>query len=208
VRALLLVVLVCALTACGDERPEARAPDDDLFVLDEAERRAFEKRLAGELAAAPARRDRQLRANRNALDRVPPFPGAVLHAERRQGTDVDEPEGDDELEYAVFVEQEVEPYSRFELVTADRWSTYRHYLLPRGTGTTTVQRHYARALRGWVHRARERGTSAVGGHALYADDYWRNGRCIWVHVGLAESSLPPARTLVVATSAEKRADCL
>ena len=208
--ALVLLASGALASGCeaGDRAATPPALTDDAFVLDEAERRKFRLRLERELAGAPARRERQVRANRQALDALPVFPGAVVRHERHQGQDNDdEPFGTEEFEYQLFVEREARPYARYELVTSDSWSTYRTYLLPRGAASVAVKRHYARVFRGWLHLARERMRSAAG-HAIYADDYWRAGRCIWVHVGMADSTLPPARTLTVATDAAPRGDCV
>jgi hypothetical protein len=144
--------------------------------------------------------------------RVRADPGKVLGAEvvreTQQGNDESDERADD-LEYEIYVEQTVTSYARFELVTASTWSTYRVYELPAGSKTQAVFRHYLGGLRGWRHFARERGRSAVGSHAMFADDYWRAGRCVWVHIGFADQPpVPPRRTLTVATSPEPARDCV
>jgi hypothetical protein len=144
--------------------------------------------------------------------RVRVDPGKVLGAEvvreTQQGNDESDERADD-LEYEIYVEQTVRSYARFELLTASTWSTYRVYELPAESETQAVFRHYLGGLRGWRHFARERGRSAVGSHAMFADDYWRAGRCVWVHIGFADQPpVPPRRTLTVATSAEPARDCV
>lgn len=210
VRAWSLVLAVSMLAACGGQTaaPQGTSTGHDPFVLSEDQQRRFEQRLAREFTAAPRRRDRDIRANRSGLDRLRLFPGAVLRDERHQGNEVDDATDGEELLYALYVSEHARPYERYELVTADSWSTYRHYLLPRATDTIAVKQHYARLFRGWAHVARERGVSALGGHQFFADDYWRDGRCVWVHVGSREGPLPAARTLVVATMANRRGECV
>jgi hypothetical protein len=207
--AALLVLVGC--TGGDGEHEAGSLPSDfeDLGTLEEGERREFAARLRNDLRDAEARRRRQLNANAVVLDRLDRLPGAQLVAEQHQGDDTSELDvPDDEFEYRLYLESTVRPYTRFELVTADRWNTYRRYRLPTGVSTHAVHRFYARQLQGWAHLARERERHRAG-HQVYADDFWRNGRCIWVHVGLTESpDIAGRRTLTVATSANTRDACV
>ena len=174
-----------------------------------AEQRAeYDARIARELEEAVVRRDRQLRVNREVLDALEPFPGAERVSEEHQGNEESGLDvSDEELDYQVYASEVIRPYLRYELLTADSWSSYRRYQLPAGTATRDVYRSYAKQLRGWAHLARERGRHRSG-HPIFADDFWRDDRCVWIHVGLTESQVEPPRSLTVATSATPRDDCV